>query len=206
MRRYLRTAWAVVACCGAFVGLASFAAAPRQALDQTPGNVVATETVEGAETPPLPPSLSDSATTVGPPTPGCAPDGHSAVVDRVNQRAWLCEAGRLTEMFVMTSAVSQPDPGVYAVYAKDLEASSNLDGRSSTMTHFVAFSYGEYRGARIAFHSIPRYSDGEFVQPLESVGTPELFGDSAGCIRLLPDNAIKMWDWLNVGDPVTVVS
>lgn len=206
MRRIPRTALAVVACCGAFVGIASLAAAPRQVLDEIPGSVIETETIEGAETPRLPLAEGESSTTVAPPTPGCAPDGHSAVVDRANQRAWLCEAGRLTETFVMTSAVSQPDPGVYAVYAKDLDASSNLDGRSSTMTHFVAFTYGEYRGARIAFHSIPRYPDGEFVQPLESVGTPELFGDSAGCIRLLPDNAIKLWEWLAVGDPVTVVS
>jgi len=74
------------------------------------------------------------------------------------------------------------------------------------MTHFVAFTYGKYQGARIAFHSIPKYSNGEFVQPLDSVGTQELFGASAGCIRVLPDDAVAIWDWLAVGDTVIVVS
>ena len=38
------------------------------------------------------------------------------------------------------------------------------------MTHFVAFTYGKFRGARIAFHSVPIWSSGEWVQPLDSVG------------------------------------
>ena len=71
------------------------------------------------------------------------------------------------------------------------------------MTHFVAFTYGKYQGARIAFHSIPKYGDGEYVQPLDSVGTQELFGDSSGCIRVLPDDAELFWSWLDIGDTVT---
>lgn len=157
MRRGLRTALAVFVCAGAFIGLASLADAPRRILDVAPGGLAETDARQTEAMPPL--TLSEPATTLAPPTPGCAPDGHSAVVDRANQRAWLCAAGSL-----------------------------------------------EYRGARIAFHSIPRYSDGAYVQSLDSVGTLELFGDSAGCIRLLPDDAVRLWDWLAVGDPVTVVS
>lgn len=137
---------------------------------------------------------------------GCADTGHSAVVDRVNQRAWLCDNGEITDKFVMTSANSQPDPGTYKVYAKDLNASSMFTGKYSKMTHFVAFAKGKYTGARIAFHSIPTYTDGQFVQPLDSVGTPEKHGASSGCIRVLPDDSVKIWDWLAKGDPVTVVS
>jgi len=92
------------------------------------------------------------------------------------------------------------------VYAKDLDASSTLTGEYSTMTHFVAFTYGKYQGARIAFHSVPRYSNGEFVQPLDSVGTAEMHGESSGCIRVLPEDAEQIWDWLDVGDTVIVVS
>ena len=136
----------------------------------------------------------------------CVEEGRSAVVDRFNQRAWLCEDGEITDEMPITSAVSQPDPGTYEVYAKDLDASSTLTGEYSTMTHFVAFTYGKYQGARIAFHSVPTYSNGEYVQPLDSVGTPEQYGDSSGCIRVLPDDAVLIWDWLGVGDTVTVVS
>jgi len=136
----------------------------------------------------------------------CPSSAHGAIVDRANQRAALCENGVITVEFPMTSALSQPDPGTYDVYAKDLNASSNLTGQYSTMTHFVAFTKGKYKGARIAFHSIPKYSNGQYVQPLDSVGTPAYHGESSGCIRVLPDDAVKIWDWLSIGDEVHVIS
>lgn len=142
-----------------------------------------------------------------PPDPAtCPATGRSAVIDRFNQRTWLCEAGEITEVMPMTSAVSQPDPGTYEVYAKDMNASSTLSGEYSEMTHFVAFTYGKYQGARIAFHSIPTYSDGSYVQSLDSVGTSALHGASSGCIRVLPEDAELIWSWLDIGDTVTVVT
>lgn len=160
-----------------------------------------------ASTLPLVAAVAETTTTVAAPVSnGCAASGHSAVVDRVNQRSWLCNDGQITETFVMTSANSQPDPGTYKVYAKDLKASSTLTGKFSTMTHFVAFARGKYSGARIAFHSIPKYTNGDYVQPLESVGTAEKRGSSSGCIRVLLNDSVKIWHWLNKGDPVIVVS
>ena len=136
----------------------------------------------------------------------CPDAAHAVLVDRAAQRAWLCEDGALTQDFPMTSAWSQPDPGTYKVYAKDLNASSNLTGQYSTMTHFVAFTKGKYKGARIAFHSVPKYSNGEYIQTLESVGTEALHGASSGCIRLLPNDAVMVWDYLDIGDIVRVIS
>ena len=142
-----------------------------------------------------------------PPDPAsCPATGRSAVIDRFNQRTWLCESGEITDVMPMTSALSQPDPGTYEVYAKDMNASSTLSGEYSEMTHFVAFTYGKYQGARIVFHSIPTYPNGEFIQPLDSVGTSALHGASSGCIRVLPDDAELIWNWLDVGDTVTVVT
>ena len=136
----------------------------------------------------------------------CPAAARAAVVDRENQRAWLCGDGLVTHEMPMTSAWIQPDPGDYAIYAKDKNSSSEFSGRYSTMTHFVAFSYGEIRGARIAFHSMPVYPDGSFVQPLETLGTPELRGDSAGCIRVSPADAELIWSWLEIDDLVRVIS
>jgi peptidoglycan hydrolase-like protein with peptidoglycan-binding domain len=148
-----------------------------------------------------------SGPDVLPPDPAtCPASGRAAVVDRFNQRAWLCDGGAITDTMPITSAITQPDPGTYEVYAKDMNASSTLSGEYSTMTHFVAFTYGKYQGARIAFHSVPQYADGEYVQPLDSVGTEELHGDSSGCIRVLPDDAELIWGWLDIGDTVKVVS
>jgi peptidoglycan hydrolase-like protein with peptidoglycan-binding domain len=136
----------------------------------------------------------------------CPDTGRAAIIDRDGQRGWLCDAGVLSAEFPLSSAWSQPDPGTDDVYARDLEASSNLNGEYTTMTHFVAFSKGKFRGARIAFHSVPKFANGEFVQALDTVGAPEMRGLSAGCLRLLPEDAQRMWDFLQIGDQVKVIS
>jgi hypothetical protein len=136
----------------------------------------------------------------------CPTTPHAVAVDRDRQRAWLCEDGRAVYEFPFTGAVTQPDPGTYPVYAKDLQAYSTLSGERSDMTHFVAFTYGKFQGARIAFHSVPVRRDGSFLQPLESVGDVSMRGQSAGCLRVLPDDAVRVWDWLAIGDEVRVIN
>jgi hypothetical protein len=138
---------------------------------------------------------------------GCPETPHGAAVDRDRQRAWLCDQGIAVYEFPFTGAISQPDPGTYWVYAKDMNSSSSSSAGRSDMTHFVAFTYGKFRGARIAFHSVPTWHrDGTLVQPLESVGDPARRGESAGCLRVVPDDAVRVWDWLAVGDEVHVLN
>ena len=136
----------------------------------------------------------------------CPDTAHGAIVDRARQRGALCDGGRISYEFPLTSAWAQPDPGTYPVYAKDLKASSTFGGHYSTMTHFVAFTKGKFTGARVAFHSVPTLTNGDYVQPLDSVGTEQFHGASSGCIRVLPDDAVKIWDWLAKGDKVHVTS
>ncbi len=136
----------------------------------------------------------------------CPSTSHGAIIDRANQRGALCADGTITYQFPITTALSQPDPGTYPVYAKDLNASSNFGGHYSTMTHFVAFTKGKYKGARIAFHSVPTLPNGDYVQTLDSVGTEAMHGQSSGCIRVLPDDSVKIWDWLGIDDEVRVIS
>lgn len=148
---------------------------------------------------------------VAPPPPDpdettCEGIGNAAVIDREFQRAWLCADDAIEHVFPITTAWDQPDPGDYEVEQKDREASSILTGSYSEMSNFVVFTYGKYQGARVGFHSVPIYPDGEYVQPLESVGTAELRGDSNGCIRALPDDAEMIWDHLDFGDVVRVIS
>jgi len=129
-----------------------------------------------------------------------------AVVDRQVQKGWLCEGMRVVREFPVTTAQDQPDPGWYRVYARDIRAWSSIDTAPVTMTHFVAFTRGKYQGARVAFHSVPVHRDGTWAQPADSVGTMEHFGDSAGCIRTLPDDAQAIWDHLRLGDWVIIAS
>jgi hypothetical protein len=138
--------------------------------------------------------------------PNCPITPHAAVIDRDRQRAYLCDNGVALPEFVVTTAIGQPDPGTYPVYAKSLHASSRLGGHYSTMEYFVAFTRGEDTGARVAFHTVPILRNGEYVQPLASVGTQLHFGDSAGCIRVLPEQGQVIWDWLQKGDEVRVVT
>ena len=136
----------------------------------------------------------------------CPGTAHGAIVDRDSQHAWLCGDGAIVAAMPITTAWSMPDPGTYPVYAKDLQATSGFGGHFSRMTHFVAFTHGKRTGARIAFHSVPTLADGSFVQALASVGDPGERGESSGCIRVTPDDATRIWDWLAVGDEVHVIS
>ncbi len=141
-----------------------------------------------------------------PPDAGCAATGPSAALDRDRQQAWLCLDGYITTEFLVSTAWSMPDPGVYQIYAKDRTTSSTFGGHLTTLRNFVAFSYGENTGARVAFHSIPILPDGTLEQPIESVGDLSRRGESSGCIRVVPDVSQLIWDTLSIGDTVTVVN
>ena len=146
------------------------------------------------------------ATNPPPPDAGCAAAGPSAVLDRDQQSAWLCDNGYITTEFAISTAWSMPDPGVYQVYAKDRTSTSTFGGHLSTLKNFVAFSYGENTGARVAFHSIPILPDGSLLQPIDSVGDLSRRGESSGCIRVVPDISQLIWDTLSIGDTVTVLN
>ncbi|HWC66960.1 MAG TPA: L,D-transpeptidase [Acidimicrobiales bacterium] len=138
---------------------------------------------------------------------GCPAVGRAAVIDRERQRAWLCEnAIRLGGELPITTAWDQPRPGTYAVYAKDRVTTSTFGGRFSYLDHFVAFARGIHTGARVGFHAVPRSGAGAYFQPFDTVGLLERRGESSGCIRVLPHDALRIWNWLSFGDAVVVVS
>ncbi len=136
----------------------------------------------------------------------CPPTGHGAVIDRDAQRAWLCTNGIADPKFPITTALTQPDPGRYKVYAKDRITTSTFGGHFSYLDNFVAFTRGKYTGARVAFHAVPRTAQGTPYQPFDTVGSPEWHGASSGCIRVLPDQSRVIWAHLQIGDPVIVIT
>ena len=145
----------------------------------------------------------------GPRLPGsefCPATGHAAVIDRTAQRAWLCDAGAAQPKFPITSALNQPNPATYRVYGKSRLTTSTFGGHFSYLDNFVAFTHGKFTGARIGFHAVPRRADGTPYQPYDTVGTPGWYGDSSGCIRVVPDQSRAIWDFLAVGDVVRVIS
>ena len=166
--------------------------------------VAAAPTTAAAAT--IPPTAIPAPTIPAPPDAGCAATGPSAALDRDQQKAWLCLNGYITTEFPVSTAWSMPDPGVYQIYAKDRVTTSTFGGHLSTLNHFVAFSYGKNTGARVAFHAVPILQDGSLMQPLDSVGDLSRRGESSGCIRVVPDIAVLIWDTLSIGDTVTVLN
>lgn len=151
-------------------------------------------------------TTTPAATIPRPPDAGCAVSGPSAAIDRDNQQAWLCLDGYITTQFPVSTAWSLPDPGEYEVFAKDRVTTSTFGDHPSTLKNFVAFTYGENTGARVAFHSIPILSDGSLMQPIDSVGDLSRRGESSGCLRVTPDISELIWDTLSIGDKVTVLT
>jgi len=172
-----------------------------QAATTWPAAIVATPPPTPSTSPPT--TVPARVAAVGCPAGG----GHAAVIDRVRQRAWLCDGPyREGEELLVTTAITQPKPGTYPVYAKVPVTTSTFGGQLSYLDRFVAFTYGWRTGARIAFHAVPRSSKGVPFQPLDTLGDLNRRGESSGCIRVLPDDAVRIWKWLAVGDPVVVIS
>ena len=67
------------------------------------------------------------------------------------------------------------------------------------MKYFVRFTEGD-TGAAIGFHDIPVDDDGELVQTLDQLGTPQ----SHGCIRQEQEDAIALWEFADIGTEVVV--
>ncbi|MCA1481125.1 L,D-transpeptidase, partial [Bradyrhizobium sp. NBAIM08] len=74
-----------------------------------------------------------------------------------------------------------------------------FDG-SGSMKYFVRFAEGD-TGAAIGFHDIPVDDDGDLVQTLDQLGTPQ----SHGCIRQEQEDAIALWEFTDIGTEVVVV-
>ena len=207
----------LVSQCGSSSALSPDTTSAAIAVAETPPAAVETSAPEATTTIPETTTTEiPTTTTIPEPTtttvpipvidPNCPTTPHAAVIDRDRQRAYLCDNGVALPEFVITTALDQPDPGTYPVFSKSMNTSSRFGGHYSTMTHFVAFTRGEKTGARVAFHTVPILRNGEFVQPLASVGTQMMFGASSGCIRVLPEQGPIIWDWLHKGDEVRVIT
>lgn len=131
--------------------------------------------------------------------PACPDTPRGAVTDKANQRYWLCMDGRaVTDEIPMTTASRNyglPPVGTYEVFARDEDA-TGIGGEA--LERFVAF-YTTPKGNRIAFHEV-------VDQDPDTVGDLEQRGASAGCFRVREEDSIQVWDFLQIGDPVVVLT
>jgi hypothetical protein len=126
--------------------------------------------------------------------------GRRVVFDLSDQRVWLVgDGGSVRSTYLVSGSVMDNlHPGQYEVYSRSQRATS-FD-YTSTMRWMVRFTEGAT--AAIGFHAIPRDSDGDAVQSLAQLGTPQ----SHGCIRQRPRDAKTLWDFAPLGTSVVVVA
>ena len=131
--------------------------------------------------------------------PACPATARGAVTDKANQRYWLCMDGKaVTDKIPMTTASSNyglPPVGTYEVFARDEDA-FGIGGEA--LERFVAF-YTTPKGNRIAFHEVVN-------QHPDTVGDLDHRGASAGCFRVRAADSVQVWDFLQIGDPVVVLT
>ena len=130
---------------------------------------------------------------------GCPDAERGAVADKANQRYWLCMDGvAVTDEIPMTTASGNyglPPVGTYDVFARDEDA-FGIGGEP--LERFVAF-YTTPKGNRIAFHEVVN-------QDPDTVGDLDQRGASAGCFRVREADSVQVWNFLQIGDPVVVLT
>jgi hypothetical protein len=133
-----------------------------------------------------------------PPGPDCtfAPPGHSAMVDRVAQRMWLCDDGwAVTGWMPFTAGpINDAPAGEYRVFFK----SNPWYGAGYTLAHFTAFTRGD-QGGRVAFHRYVAMSESQ-------VGTEAFRNVSHGCFRMRAADAAFVYSFLGYGDRVRILN
>lgn len=132
-----------------------------------------------------------------PPLP-CPATGRAAVADKTAQRFWLCRDGvAIVGARPMTTGsldYGLPPVGIYPVFTK-LERNRSETGE--LLERFVAF-YRTPRNNRIAFHQYVNQDPATLGDPDTRV--------SAGCFRVSVEDSWLVWDFLQIGDLVYVIS
>jgi hypothetical protein len=112
---------------------------------------------------------------------------------------WVVGAdGVVVRDYPVTGRVGRPKSGVYHVYSKSTVAIN--PGEKLRFEYMVRFAVG-ITGARIGFHTIPRYYDGVPIQKESQLGRAIGAG---GCVRQSRADAVWLYRWSRVGDTVVV--
>lgn len=125
--------------------------------------------------------------------------GRRVVFSESAQRVWLVdESGTVMDSWLVSGSLTDNlQPGTYEVWSRSEQAWGIDD--SGTMKYFVRFAHGER--AAIGFHDIP-VDDGRLLQTVDQLGTPQ----SHGCIRQRRADAVRMWDFAQMGTTVVVTA
>jgi len=134
------------------------------------------------------------------PLPARTGSGRRIVYAERAAHLWIVAAdGHVLRDYKVTGRVDRPRPGTYHVYSKSPTAVN--PGERLTFDLMVRFAFG-VTGARIGFHTIPRYYDGRPIQAEKDLGRAIGMG---GCVRQSRVDARWLYAWSRVGDTVVVL-
>ena len=133
------------------------------------------------------------------PLPAGSGTGRRIVYSERAAHLWVVgDDGTVIRDYPVTGRVGRPKPGVYHVYSKSTVAIN--PGEKLRFEYMVRFAVG-LTGARIGFHTIPRYYDGHPIQQESQLGRAIGAG---GCVRQSRADAVWLYAWSRVGDTVVV--
>jgi len=139
---------------------------------------------------------SDASPASAVPAPP-AQAGKIILVDISDQQLYAYTDGALTHQFTVSTGRANSTPlGRFQIRAKEDSAWSNI--WAFWMPDWMGFSYYA-NGAENGFHALPVSSSGKTLWE-DQIGAPV----SYGCVVLLPQDSIQLYQWAEVGTPVEI--
>jgi lipoprotein-anchoring transpeptidase ErfK/SrfK len=145
--------------------------------------------------------------TTAPPTdlntiPPNSGTGQRIIYSNSGERVWLVDGnGNLIRAFLVSGKKGVPTPGTYHVMSQSRYTQSKFVTPVIHMEYMTRFAISPNKKNTIGFHAIPS-REGVPMQTPAQLGTFQ----SGGCVRMLADNAIFIFNWATVGTKVVVLA
>jgi lipoprotein-anchoring transpeptidase ErfK/SrfK len=152
-------------------------------------------------------STAPAPTTTVPPLPlnSIPPNSGSGmriIFSNSGNRVWLVDSnGQLVRSFLVSGKKGVPTPGTYHVMSQSRWTQSKFVSPVIHMEYMTRFAISPNKKNTIGFHAIPS-REGVPMQTPAQLGTFQ----SGGCVRMLKDNAIFIFNWATVGTKVVVLA
>jgi lipoprotein-anchoring transpeptidase ErfK/SrfK len=128
--------------------------------------------------------------------------GKRIIYSNAGQRVWLVDAnGQLVKAFLVSGKKGVPTPGTYHVMSQSRWTQSKFVTPVIHMEYMTRFAISPNKKNTIGFHAIPS-REGVVMQTAAQLGTFQ----SGGCVRMLKENAIFIFNWASAGTKVVVLA
>jgi lipoprotein-anchoring transpeptidase ErfK/SrfK len=128
--------------------------------------------------------------------------GKRIIYSNSGERVWLVdENGQLVRAFLVSGKKGVPTPGNYKVMSQSRWTQSKFVTPVIHMEYMTRFAISPNKKNTIGFHAIPS-REGVPMQTPAQLGTFQ----SGGCVRMLKENAIFIFNWASPGTKVVVLA